>query len=370
MGGWSFRFVFTSEQKKTMANNDYIWTLIVRYLNNTMSSDDAGKLEEWLEESNENRRILHSADQIWKASEEKSQDSLIKDLNLEKDWDMIADHIQQNSSGEKDRVQHFRLIRKRQQFFSNFIKVAALILVAVTSGFLTLQYAPATQETAHEPVFNEITTRPGERANIDLGDGSKVQLNADSKLILPDTFRQDRREVELQGQAFFDVKSDKQRPFYIRSGEALIEVVGTSFDVRSYDDENEIRVVVREGTVELRKKDDEENTVVLNQGYMGFFSKENTSIKRESVDDMDFYLAWRNGRLIFKESDMEEVLSRIERWYDVEIILDLSDEDFLDKKFTADLKTRSVKDVLDVLRVSMNIEFKINENDDFVIISN
>lgn len=354
-----------------MASNDYIWTLIVRYLNNTLSSDDANKLEEWLEESNENRRILHSADQIWKASEEKSQDSLIQDLNLEKDWDVIAEHIRQGAPSEKkDREQHFRLQRKRQQFISNFIKVAALILVAVTSGFLTLQYAPVPEEIVHEPVFNEITTRPGERANIDLGDGSKVQLNADSKLIIPDKFSSNRREVELVGQAFFDVKSDKKRPFYIRSGNALIEVVGTSFDVRSYNDENEIRVVVREGTVELRNKDDERNSLVLNQGYMGRFYKENASMVRESVDDMDFYLAWRAGRLVFKETAVEEVLNSIERWYDVEIVLNLSDKTVLDRKFSADLKTRSVKDVLDVLRISLGIEFEINENSDLVHLTN
>ncbi|MEX2345710.1 MAG: FecR domain-containing protein [Balneolaceae bacterium] len=354
-----------------MSNNENIWELIVRYLNNTLSGEDSVRLENWLDKSNENRRILHSADQIWKASEEKSQDALLKDLNLEKDWDLVAERIHQSSSEDEiNRIRHFSVLRKRQQFFSNFLKIAALVLVAVTSGFLTLQYAPVSQEMVYEPVFNEITTKPGERANIDLGDGSNVQLNADSKLIMPDTFSQDRREVELKGQAYFNIKSDRTRPFFIRSGDALVEVIGTSFDVRSYDDENEIRVVVREGTVELRKADNEENILVLNEGYLGRFSRDSAEMAVESVEDMEFYLAWMNGRLIFKDTDIEEVLAGIERWYNVDITLDLSDESFLDKKFTADLKTRSVKDVLDVLGMSMNIEFEIDEDADHVLISN
>lgn len=353
-----------------MSDNEYIWALIARYVDNTLSDEDARKLENWLEESGENRRILQSVDQIWKSSEEKFQDSLIKELNLEKDWDVIAEHLRQGDpEGQQNSVRQFRVLRKRHQFFSTLVKVAALILVAVTSGYLTLQYAPAAQqEIVYEPVFKEITTQPGERANIDLGDGSRVQLNADSKLIMPDRFSPDRREVKLKGQAFFDVKSDPKRPFFIRSGEAVVEVVGTSFDVRSYDDENEIRVVVRDGTVELSDANDASNRIVLNQGYLGRITRNSRNLKLEPVDEMDQYLGWLDGRLIFRNSPMPEVFSNIERWYDVEVKLDLKDDTLMEQEFSADLKTRSVKEVLEVISVSMNFDYEVD--DDLVLIYN
>lgn len=355
-----------------MDNKEQIWAVIVRYLENTMTEKDSDLLEEWLDQSNENRRILHSVDQIWKASSEKSQENFLKELNLEKDWDRISKRIEENDSEERrKRVQKFRRLRRRQQIMSNLLKVAALLLVAFTSVFLTLRYAQPEQETTvYEPVFKEISTKPGERANIDLGDGTKVFLNADSKLTVPDAFSGHQRVVELSGQAFFDVKPDKSRPFYIKTKNAVIEVVGTSFDVKSYLGDRDVQVVVQEGTVELKKADDEDQALVINQGYLGSLNSDAGRLSIEQVDDLDVYTGWRDGRLVFKNTPFEEVLEHIERWYDVEIIMELSNNSLLKNEFTADLKTRSVADVFDVVGMSMNIEYDLNETKDTITVRN
>lgn len=355
-----------------MDNKEKIWSVIVRYLENTMTDKDSDLLEEWLDQNNENRRILHSVDQIWKASSEQSQENFLKELNLEKDWSRISQRIEENNSVDRrKRVQKFRRLRKRQQIISNLLKVAALVLVAFSSVFLTLRYAqPEPESTVYEPVFKEISTKPGERANIDLGDGTKVFLNADSKLTVPDTFSAHQRVVELSGQAFFDVKPDKRRPFYIKTKNAVIEVVGTSFDVKSYMDDLDVQVVVQEGTVELKKADDEDQALLITQGYLGSLSSDAGWLSTEQVDDLDVYTGWRDGRLIFKNTPFEEVLAHIERWYDVNIKLELSNDSLLEKEFTADLKTRSVADVFDVVSMSMNIEYDLNESKDTVTVRN
>jgi len=355
-----------------MENNDYIWSVIVRYLENTMTEEDSDLLEEWLNESNENRRILHSIDQIWKASSEKSQENFLKELNLERDWSRISRHIEEsNSEEQKKRIKKYSRLRRRQQIISNVLKVAALILVAFTSAFLTLKYAPIVPDSSnYEPVFKEISTKAGERANVDLGDGTKVFLNADSKLTVPDTFSESQRVVELSGQAFFDVKTDKNRPFYINTSNAVIEVVGTAFDVRSYDDDQNVRVVVQEGTVEFMKADEPEGKLVVNKGYLGSLNKDAGRLSIEYVEDLSIYTGWQNGRLVFKNTPFNEVLAHIQRWYDVGIKLELTDDSLLSKEFTADLKTRSVADVFDVVSVSMNIEYQLNENKDTVIVRN
>ena len=354
-----------------MTKKDDIWPVIVRYLDNSMIGDDADILEKWLDQSNENRRILHSTDRIWKASSDNTRESIITELNLEKDWDRIASQINSKTPEEKRaRILHFSKLRKRQQFFTGMLKVAALLLVAFTSAVITYQFAPQTvqdQEMA-EPVFNEIATNAAERANVELGDGSKVMLNAASKLIIPERFSQDKREVQLQGQAFFDIKSDRQRPFYIKTEKAVIEVIGTSFDVRSYPDEEDMLVVVREGTVELRRMDDPDNRLIVNEGYLGQVSKTNGRLALEMIDDPLFYFGWMEGRLIFNNTPLSEVFRQIERWYDVQVKTDLSEEDLSRLKFSADLKTRSVHEVIEVIEMSMDIEVKIEGDKIFVSI--
>jgi transmembrane sensor len=352
-----------------MGKEEEIWPVIVRYLDKSIDEQESNTLEEWLDKSAENRRILHAIDRIWKSTEERPQDSLINQLNLERDWDKIADRIQSPGKEKKEaRIRRFKKLRKRQQILSNLLKAAALVLVAFTSAFLTLQYAPQPAEQYAEPVFNEIGTNAGERANVELGDGTKVMLNAASKLIVPESFSSDKREVELNGQAYFDVKSDPKRPFYIQTDNAVVEVIGTSFDVRAYDDENEMMVTVREGTVELTKKDDPGSRVIVNEGYKGSFSIADGYLSVDIFRDPEFYFGWMDGRLIFKNTPISDVFKHLERWYDVTIEFDEAEEDLLRKEFTADLKTRSIREVLSVMQMSLNIEFTM-ENDDVVVIS-
>jgi ferric-dicitrate binding protein FerR (iron transport regulator) len=174
--------------------------------------------------------------------------------------------------------------------------------------------------------------------------------------------------VSLSGQAFFDVHPDRDRPFYIKTQNALIAVLGTSFDVRSYEEENEIQVVVSEGTVEFSNTDTKSDPLILNEGYLGKMNVPEKSLKIETVQNMDTYFGWINGRLIFKEKQLKSVFTEISRWYDVQIILNLTDESVLDNTLTADLKTRSVRDVMDVIAMSMDIDYEID--DEIVVISN
>lgn len=348
-----------------------IWPVIVRHLNRKMDGNDSIKLKIWLDQSEENKLILHSVEKIWKSTEDKSHDFLMNELNLEKDWDLIKNQITSSDQKEKRaRILHFRKLRKRQQLFSNFLKVAVLLLVAVSSGLISLQFADKTDQAISTPVFNEIATNPGERASIELGDGSKVLLNAASKLIMPDSFSANKREIALHGQAFFDVISDRDRSFNIRTDIALIQVLGTSFDVRSYENEDKILVAVREGTVELRHQNENGSSLIINEGYIGSISKTTGRLTLEIFDNPDLYFGWMDGRIIFKDAALEDVFNHLERWYAVTIDYDESNSDLMMQKFTADLKTRSVSEVLGVLSMSMDIDFEVRDEDQIFITYN
>lgn len=345
-----------------MQKENNIWPIIVRHLCETVDEVDSVKLRRWLDQRNENRLILQSAEKIWKASEGTSHDMLLNELNLEKDWDLIKNQITSSNQKEKRaRIVHFRKLRKRQQLISTFLKVAVLLLVAVSSGLITLQFTVKSDQVITAPVFNEIATNPGERASIELGDGSKVILNAASKLIMPDSFSAKKREISLSGQAFFDVKSDRNRSFNIRTDVALVQVLGTSFDIRSYQNEDKIFVAVSEGTVELSHQYESGSSLIINEGYIGSISKTTGQLTLEMFDDPNLYFGWMDGRIIFKNAPLEDVFNHLERWYAVSIDYDRSNSELMMQKFTADLRTRSVREFLGVLKKSMDIDFEIRD---------
>tara|TARA_R100001143_G_scaffold63605_1_gene73855 strand:- start:92206 stop:93294 length:1089 start_codon:yes stop_codon:yes gene_type:complete len=354
-----------------MKKENNIWPIIVRHLDQTFDDSDSKKLEKWLDQREENRRILQSAEKIWKSSEGMSHDYLMNELNLEKDWELIKKQITSSNLKEKrERIYHFRKLRKRQQLFSNLLKVAVLLVVAVSSGLITLQIADKPEQIITVPVFNEIATNPGERASVELGDGSKVILNAASKLILPDSFSAQKREITLNGQAFFDVKSDRNRSFNIQTDIALVQVLGTSFDVRSYENEDKIYVAVSEGTVELSHQNQIGSSLIINEGYIGSISKSTGQLTLEMFEDPDLYFGWMDGRIIFKNAPLEDVFNHLERWYAVSIDYDKSNNDLMMQRFTADLKTRSIREVFGVLSLSMDIDFQIRDEDQIFVYFN
>ncbi len=344
-----------------MKEQDKIWPIIVRYLDNSIDDNELLMLENWLDKSNENRRALHAADRILKASQETTQESLIDEFHLEEDWDKVFSHINKASPEEaRARVLHFRKLRKRHQYFSHALKVAALVLVALTSVFFTLQYAPQPKEYSAEPVLKEISTKAGERASIELGDGTRVMMNAASKMIIPETFSANKRSIELEGQAFFNVKSDRSRPFYIHTSNTVVEVIGTSFDVRSYENADDVVVVVREGTVELRNHDDPDNNLIVNEGYKGTVKRSSGHLSLDLIEDSEIYFGWMDGRLIFKETPIIEVFKDLERWYDITVQYEDVSDQLINKQLTADLKTRSFREVFEVIQMSMEIDFEID----------
>ncbi len=343
-----------------MDKNEKIWSLIIRYLDDNLSPEDAEEFEKWLDEKSENRWTLNMVNQIWKASDSKTEDALIQNLNLEKDWERIEKKMDRPSREErKQKIERFKKARKKKKVFSTFLKVAALVLVAATSVLITLQYAPIDDEPVYEQAFNEITTSSAERATVTLGDGSRVTLNAESKIIAPKHFDRNERVVEVEGQAYFEIKSDRSRPFYVRTEHTIVEVVGTSFDVRSYENERNVQVVVRNGTVEMRKSADDES-LVLNAGYLGTYDRETAHLNISHVDDLENYFGWLDGRLTFIDKPIKEVLSDIERRYDITINTELAEGALEGQKLTADLKTRAIEDVMDVLQMSLGINYEID----------
>ena len=198
----------------------------------------------------------------------------------------------------------------------------ALTLVAAAATILLLTWPAFLRTSASDPNAPTLyTTDAGQRATIRLADGTNVQLNVSSRLAVPSTFPETGRQVELAGEAYFDIVPDASRPFRVRAGRAAIEVLGTEFGVRAYDEERTVQVVVAKGEVSMQAtRAPLQDTVVLGPNHLGVLGDASPPAVQRGVV-LEPYLAWTEGRLVFSAAPFDEVSRQLERWYDLEVEL-------------------------------------------------
>ena len=199
--------------------------------------------------------------------------------------------------------------------------------------------------------FNIIITPKGGQYQVVLSDGTHVWLNAASSLRYPASFAYlKERRVTLTGEAYFEVAKNKSIPFIVNSGGQEIRVLGTHFNVNSYNDEPEIKTTLLEGSVLIN------NSSVLHPGEQASVSGHNIHI---SAADTELATAWKNNKFMFENEDIQSIMRMIGRWYDVDIIYsgNLSGEKFGGSvsRFT------DVSKVLNILQLTGNVHFKIEE---------
>ena len=240
-------------------------------------------------------------------------------------WGRVRKHVRQEAIAKRvERRDRPPLTRKpsRRRSVRLLPRFAAVVAVVAVTALLIVLSQDAPQPEALGSGERVFVTQKGERATIQLTDGTQVRLNADSRLHLASTFGSGARDVRLEGEGYFEVAKDKSSPFTIQAGEAAIRVVGTAFDVNAYPDGSGVKVVVAEGEVALRKaQGSPEEEVVLASLQMGEIRASGERVVHERVDVRQ-YLAWMEGQLAFEDAPFGEVTRELERWYDLDIVLE------------------------------------------------
>jgi hypothetical protein len=169
---------------------------------------------------------------------------------------------------------------------------------------------------------NQLIVPFGKNASVKLPDGSVAYLNAGSRLIYPSVFENKKREVLLIGEGFFDVAHNDDIPFIVRTSEIEVEVLGTEFNVSAYPSDNVVETVLVNGKVKVRRSGfhliNSEYTLEPNQ--RAAYNRQKSETKITSVDVMN-YISWHEGYLNFETSDLNRIIKKLERYYDVQIIL-------------------------------------------------
>nr|WKN36070.1 FecR domain-containing protein [Tunicatimonas sp. TK19036] len=260
---------------------------------------------------------------------------------------------------ETDRKE-YQVKRQKTARFYSMLKIAAVIVLLLSVGLGSYIAYENTPEP--EIAWIEKTTRKGQKATITLMDGSKVYLNVDSKLSFPEQFSPDKREVILEGEAFFEVAKNAKRPFTIKSGDLTTTVLGTSFNIKAFEEEP-VSVTVATGKVKVQAmgQDSIAQEVFLLPDqqalYDGHLSQKDVDIKP--------FISWREKVLHFDETSLEEVVAVLERWFNVSIVIE--NDQLRDCEISAQYIDENLLNVMKSLEHVLGVEYRIEgENKVFI----
>ena len=208
-----------------------------------------------------------------------------------------------------------------------------------------------TLEITEDIIYNKIETPLGGKYQVNLPDGSKVWLNSASSLRFPALFSGNTREVELSGEAFFDVSSNKNKPFKVITKDQIVEVLGTQFNINSYGDEETIKTTLIEGSVKIIYKD---KVVLLTPGQQ-FQPNE---LKPKVIEaDTEEVIAWKNGYFLFKNEGIHSIMRKLSRWYNVEVSYN---GEIPEVGFGGNIsRSKDITEVLDALQLTNAVHFKV-----------
>lgn len=238
-------------------------------------------------------------------------------------------------------------------------RIAAVVVVAVSCGFLfrDYQYNKVAQ-------MQTVSVPAGQRAQITLADGTKVWLNAQSTLTYASNFGRNDRNVELNGEAYFEVAKNKKMPFYVNTEINRVKVVGTRFNVCAYNGTNEFETTLVEGIVDIYPLEGDKAITRLTKDE--FFGSYNGQCKKTVLPSYE-YLRWKEGLYCFDDSEFKYILSRMEQYYNVKITV--LNPKLLNYRCTGKFKEQDgIEHVLKVIQKDHKFTYQINEEGDSIII--
>lgn len=319
--------------------------LIGRLVSGTLSEEDRVTIDEWASKSDENRSVLKDIIQIRDDYKLLVQ---MEQINARKALTEVKKRIKSTGRFE------FRTLLK--QTINIWQKVAAVIIIPLLAFSLYMYFGT---ETENKLIWNEVSTPYGLMSKITLPDSTIVEINSRSKLRYPSTFEGKERLVELEGEAFFKVKQNKKTPFVVRCNNIDIQAVGTSFNVLEFKTGDVITSLV-EGKVNLLKREGQTEQViaVMQPGQTVRYNSNENRIVVDENGDTDKYTAWREGKLIFRNDPLPDVLEQLSRRYNVDF--ELKDRLNDQYAYTGTFVGKSLDKILNYIELTTPIVFTSN----------
>jgi len=240
------------------------------------------------------------------------------------------------------------------------IAAAAVLIVGVA---LDERHRGQREAASPPPPVKEFRTGAGQRATIQLSDGSRVELGVASVLTVA-PFTDSSRYVTLEGEALFDVVHDERRPFRVHSAGTITEDLGTRFGIRAYREDPGVRVVVSSGVVTVHSVASQASPSVLRAGQLARLSP-GGAVTIETNVDTSRYLAWTSGRLVLRNEPLRNAVVEIGRWHDVKITI--PDEQVARLKITADMQLGSLEETLNAVTIPLELRYSLSEQGAIIV---
>lgn len=239
------------------------------------------------------------------------------------------------------------------------IRTPGLVVSKTADGQILFESSSAASGTDEQTLtYNTVETPIGGQYKVVLPDHSSVWLNANSVLKFPTSFSKGIRKVNLSGEGYFEITKDKEHPFIVASGNQLVKVLGTHFNVNDYPEEKEVKTTLLEGSISLgllSSSGDLSKAVILKPGQQA--RNNGSSIVTANID-AENTIDWKNGRFNFNNDRLEDIMTKLARWYDVKVIYE--DENLKQKIFGGStLRTNNISVILSKLQLTGEVRFTI-----------
>lgn len=233
-------------------------------------------------------------------------------------------------------------------------------MIAANDG-KKVMYLPddaAKEDSGKEVAYNTVKVPRGGEYELMLSDHTKVRLNSATELRFPVRFDKNRREVYLEGEAFFSVTKDEKHPFVVKMGNGVsVEVLGTEFNVMAYAEDDRIETTLNRGKVRVS---DTQASVILDPDHQAVYDKNSKQLSSRQVDT-EMYSSWKDGKFIFENASLESILTRLSRWYNIHVFY--QNPEAKNFHFTGDLERYEQFDqVLRMLEKATNVRFQVNKD--------
>ena len=217
--------------------------------------------------------------------------------------------------------------------------------------------------TQGSPIFNTLQIPRGGEYFLTLADGTEVWLNAETEIRYPVQFTGDKRVVYLDGEAYFTVAPDKNKPFTVVSTHASVSVLGTQFNFRAYPDERDVQTTLVSGSV-IMQSEKYKQQIKLVPGEQGVLEKNSAKLMKQEVNTY-LYTAWKDGRFAFRDARLEDLFNILARWYDLSVFY--QSPEAKDIRFTGDLnKSDDFKSILKIIEQNERVIFTVNQRTVFI----
>lgn len=291
--------------KKKMMEQNIPFELIAKYLSGQCSEAESIELQKWTEARKENKETFEQ---------------------MEKSWDNIPfNNYEPNIESALNKVSA-RLPEQKQKRTisrSTWLSIAAVLVVGL--GLFGVY-----NSMSRKIQFIEVANLTNTTKQVILPDGSIIALSKDSELKYPEIFAADIRKIQFSGEAYFDIETNKEKPFVIESGIAITKVLGTEFNLKALKSDSLVKVTVTEGLVSLNINSKEaKKEVLVEVGEVGKLDVVNRQVTKEKNSDLNF-MAWKDGKLSFENKALKDALEELSSYYKKDFIApaELKDELF------------------------------------------